>query len=276
MSPPDVIAAVDAVTHRFGRTVALDHVSARFAPGRVSAVVGGDGAGQSTLLRCLVGQVVPGEGRVTRPAKREVGYMPSASGTWRELSVAENLEFVLRAHGRSVAHEQRRIDALLERAGLADVRGRIAGDLSGGMRKKLGFVLAVIHEPSVLVLDEPSTGVDPVSRVELWGLIVDAAATGTTVVMATTYLDEAERANSLLVLDHGGVLAHGTRSAVLASAPGSVTTVDQATDPQRAWRRGTAVRQWSPARDASSGGRPADLEDAVIAHMLARAGDEVA
>jgi ABC-2 type transport system ATP-binding protein len=271
-----VRAAVDEVTHRFGRTVALDHVTARFAPGRVSAVVGGDGAGKSTLLRCLVGQVVPGEGRVTRPVKHEVGYMPATSGTWLELSVAENIGFVLRAHDRSVAREQRRVDALLERAGLAQVRGRLAGDLSGGMRKKLGFVLAVIHEPSLLVLDEPSTGVDPVSRVELWGLVVDAAATGATVVMATTYLDEAERANSLLVLDRGEVLAGGTRTAVLASAPGTVTTVDHATDPERAWRRGAAIRQWSPTRDTSNDGRPTDLEDAVIAHMLARADEEVA
>lgn len=266
----DRIAAARNVSHQYDRTTALVDVSARFPAGTVTAVVGGDGAGKSTLLRCLVGQVVPAAGEVSRPPKQQIGYMPATSGTWRALSVVENLEFVLRAYGRSLAQERRRVNALLERAGLARVQDRLAGDLSGGMRHKLGFVLAVVHEPTLLVLDEPSTGVDPISRVELWGLVVDAAARGAAVAMATTYLDEAERANTLLVLDEGHVLAAGSRDVVLARTPGSVATVERPDEPTTAWRRGNSIRQWSPETESGDASPPADLEDAIIAYMLDR------
>lgn len=264
---------VEEVRVDLGGRAVLRDVDLQVPGGSVVAVVGGDGAGKSTLLRCLVGRVVPSAGVVRRPDRERVGYMPATSGTWRDLTVDENIDFVAQAFDMPAADRNRRRAELLERAGLTEASDRLAGHLSGGMRQKLGFVSAMLHEPDLLVLDEPSTGVDPVSRVELWRLIAEAAADGTAVVLATTYLDEAERASSVTVLDAGVVLAAGTLDEVMASIPGTITSPDVADDPARAWRRGPVVREWHPAgAEADAGGMPAglDLEDGVIALMLQR------
>ena len=261
---------VRGITVRFGSVVALRDVSVGVPTGEITSLVGGDGAGKTTLLRCLVGRVRPDSGTVDRPGRRSIGYMAAMSGTWRELSVDENVTFVGAAFGMDPDDLAERRDDLLERAGLLDARDRLAGDLSGGMRQKLGFVLAVLHRPELLVLDEPSTGVDPVSRVELWRLIAETAAAGTAVVMATTYLDEAERTNHLHVLDRGRVLLGGTADDLADQMPGSISTVAVADDPRRAWRRGTTIRQWNPV--AAPGDRTSDhldIEDITIASMLA-------
>ena len=147
--------------------------------GHVVGVVGGDGAGKPTLLRALVGEAPPTHGSVRAPGAAQVGYLPASAGSWAELSVQENVEFVGRSFGLSRAAVAERGDLLLGRAGLTAARGRLARQLSGGMRRKLGFCLAMIAEPELLVLDEPSTGVDPISRVDLWRLVSDAAAGGT-------------------------------------------------------------------------------------------------
>lgn len=243
--------------------------------GAITAVVGGDGAGKSTLLRCLVGKIAPAAGTVRRPPRRSVGYMPSTSGTWRQLTVIENIEFVGGVFAMSPHDIGRRSGELLERARLTSVSDRLADDLSGGMRQKLGFVLAMLHEPELLVLDEPSTGVDPVSRVELWRLIAEAAATGTAVAMATTYLDEAERASTVTVLDHGRTVVAGTRDDVIGAFPGVITAPREPVDPSRSWRRGRAIREWHPDRADLVGDEPAlatvdlEFEDVVIAWLLA-------
>jgi ABC-2 type transport system ATP-binding protein len=260
------------VSVRFGPTTALDDVTFAAPPGVVSAVVGGDGAGKTTALGCLTGAVQPARGRVERPAKRMLGVMPSTSGTWRDLTVDENIDFVAKAYGiRGDALRLKR-GQLLGRAGLDGARDRLAGQLSGGMRQKLGFLLAILHAPTLLVLDEPTTGVDPVSRVELWGMISEAAAAGAAVAMATTYLDEAERASTVLVLDAGRALASGTADDVVRSLPGTICVVEKPENPQRAWRRGRVYHEWHPAGD--TGSRPVDanvdLEDIVIAEMLHR------
>jgi ABC-2 type transport system ATP-binding protein len=247
------------VTVSFGSVTALQDVSLDVPAGAVTAVVGGDGAGKSTLLRCLVGRIIPDHGDVDRPPKRQVGYMSSSSGTWRDLSVDENVAFVAGVYGAKPRPD------LLERAGLASVGNRLAGQLSGGMRQKLGFVLAMQHNPELVVLDEPSTGVDPVSRVELWRMIAGAAAGGTAVVMSTTYLDEAERASSLLVLDAGRAVLAGPPDQVVAQTPGRVVEVERPSDPARAWRRGRVFHEWLP--DETPAGTP-DLEDAIIVEML--------
>jgi ABC-2 type transport system ATP-binding protein len=263
---------LSGVTVRFGATTALDNVTFAAPPGVVSAVVGGDGAGKSTLLGCLTGAVQPAAGRVERPDKHALGAMPSTSGTWRGLTVGENVDFVAKAYRISGRELERKRSDLLEQAGLAAARDRLAGRLSGGMRQKLGFVLAILHEPTLLVLDEPTTGVDPVSRVELWRMISEAAAGGAAVALATTYLDEAERASTVLVLDRGQALASGTADEVIGALPGSIDVVDRPGDPRRSWRRGRVFHEWHPP----GGGAPeppaadVDLEDAVIAEMLSR------
>jgi ABC-2 type transport system ATP-binding protein len=260
------------VSVRFGSTVALNDVTFAAPAGVVSAVVGGDGAGKTTLLACLTGSVQPASGSVERPDKRLVGFMPSASGTWRDLTVDENIEFVAKAYrirGRAL-HRKRSV--LLGKTGLEEAADRLAGQLSGGMRQKLGFLLAILHEPTLLVLDEPTTGVDPVSRVELWRLISEAAASGGAVAMATTYLDEAERASSVLVLDSGQVLASGTSDEVTSSLPGTIAVVERPRNPRRAWRRGRVFHEWQPTGVPSTqtAAVAGDLEDVVIAKMLQR------
>ncbi|MYU22521.1 ABC transporter ATP-binding protein [Streptomyces sp. SID8352] len=260
------------------RTTALDDVTLATPRGEVTAVVGGDGAGKTTLLRTLVGRVRVSGGRVSGPPPPRCGFMPTgASGVWRDMSVEENLDFVAAAHklgGRELAGRKAE---LLAAAGLTDAVGRLAQDLSGGMRQKLAFCLAILHRPDLLVLDEPSTGVDPVSRVDLWRLISRAAAESTAVVMATTYLDEAERATTCLVLDHGTTLASGAPATILERTPGTLTTGRAPAGPaELSWRRGYDTRSWHPGppRDGETP-IPADMEDSVIAYTLAaqRAGD---
>ncbi len=268
-------AATEAVT-------ALDAVTVAVPAGAVTAIVGGDGAGKSTLLRAFLGRVPTASGAVTMPGLERIGYQPSSSGVWRALSVAENVEFVGAAYGMAGATLTTRRDELLARAGLDGALDRLGGQLSGGMRQKLGFCLAMLHRPEVLLLDEPSTGVDPVSRVELWRLVAEAAAAGTAVCMTTTYLDEAERASTVIALDSGRVLAAGEPAVIRGAVPGTVSTnpTRPADAAGRAWRRGTLFHVWTPPAGAPAGaaavvpGAPVepDLEDAVIALTLARQG----
>jgi ABC-2 type transport system ATP-binding protein len=266
------------VTVRFGARTALDDVTFAVPPGAVAAVVGGDGAGKTTLLGCLTGAVQPAAGEVTRPAKHLLGVMASTSGTWRDLTVEENIDFVAKAYGLAGEELRGKRAELLAKTGLEAARDRLAGRLSGGMRQKLGFLLAILHDPTLVVLDEPTTGVDPVSRVELWQLISEAAAGGAAVAMATTYLDEAERASSVLVLDAGQALVSGTADEVVRSLPGTITVTERPDDPSRAWRRGRVYHEWHPDGRPGAGSTEerVDLEDAVIAQMLRRGEQDAA
>jgi len=255
----------------FGSTLALDDVSVEVAPGSVVAVVGGDGAGKSTLLRVLVGEVPVQAGTVLAPPAERIGYLPASAGSWAALTVAQNLDFVGGIYGLGADALARRRTELLRRAELTTASDRPASQLSGGMRRKLGFSMAMVHEPPLLVLDEPSTGVDPVSRTDLWRLVSEAAASGAAVLMSTTYLDEAERAAHLLVLDGGRTLAQGTIEEVLATLPGCVTAPEAPMRRQWAWRRGRAFHEyWPDGSDPRGTPVVADLEDVVIALSLRR------
>jgi len=268
--------AVRSAAVLFGGTLALDDVSLEVQPGSVVAVVGGDGAGKTTLLRALVGKVRLERGEVDAPSPQAIGYLPATSGSWPSLTVAQNMDFVGGIYGLSGRALVSRRDELLERASLLDVADRLASQLSGGMRRKLGFSMAMLHDPPLLVLDEPSTGVDPVSRVDLWRLVSEAAAAGAAVVMSTTYLDEAERAARLLALDGGRMLASGTLGEVLGSFDGAIGRTPTPHRRAWAWRRGRAFHEYWPA----STGLPLDatavipdLEDVVIALSLLRGHD---
>jgi ABC-2 type transport system ATP-binding protein len=262
------------VSVRRGGVLALQDVDIVLPPGEVRVVVGGDGAGKTTLLSTLAGALRPMEGEVLRPEARRIGYLPAASGVYPDLSVAENLAFAAAAYGSRGAQARERRRMLLARAGLAGVEQRLGAQLSGGMRQKLGVIRAMLHHPDLLILDEPTTGVDPVSRRELWWLIAHAAAEGSAVVVATTYVDEAERAAELLLLDHGRTLGSGTPQAVAAAMPGRLYAGD---DPprgdavDRAWRRGRPWRLWCPDEQAPGKGWRevrADLQDAVTVALL--------
>jgi ABC-2 type transport system ATP-binding protein len=265
---------VKGLTVHYGDKVALNGVDFELAPGQVRSVVGGDGAGKTTLLRALAGALQPTSGTVNAPQLTRIGFMPTAAGVWRELSVDENIDFVAAAHGLRGSELAARRAELLAAAGLEHVTSRLAGQLSGGMRQKLAFSLAMLHRPDVVILDEPSTGVDPVSRVDLWRMVSKAAAGGAAIALATTYLDEAERTSQVLVLDAGEPLLFGTPDEVVAGIPGHVSTMTEPPrdEPERArsWRRGHEYRRWSEG-PAPVGQAPADdLEDALVAASLAK------
>ena len=267
--------SVRSATVRFGRTVALDDVTVEVPAGSVVAVVGGDGAGKSTLLRALAGEVALDAGQVEGPPRERLGYLPASAGSWAALTVTQNIDFVAGIYGLARDKLPARRAELLNRASLTPAAGRLAEQLSGGMRRKLGFVMAVVHQPALLILDEPSTGVDPVSRIDLWRLASEAAASGAAVLMSTTYLDEAERAAHLVVLDSGRVLVQGSYDQVRAEFAGVVTETDQPVRAGWAWRRGRVRHEYWPvgapsAPPAGTATIAPDLEDIVIALSLAR------
>ena len=272
-----MIWGASGVTVQYRTLAALQGVDLQLPPGEVRAVVGGDGAGKTTLLKVIAGALQPETGRVRRPAAARIGYLPASSGVYADLSVKENLDFAAAAYGAHGEEAAARRRLLLERAGLADVTRRLGGELSGGMRQKLGVIRAMLHRPELLVLDEPTTGVDPISRRELWWLIAHAAAEGTAVLVATSYLDEAERAAELVLLDQGRVLASGTAQSVVRAMPGRLYTggrAPESDDAARAWRRGRLWRLWRPAGFGAPDGdwleMAQDLQDAVTVALLQR------
>jgi ABC-2 type transport system ATP-binding protein len=265
---------VDGVTVTYGDAVALDGVTMEVRRGEVTAVVGGDGSGKSTLLRVLAGLTEPTSGEVRRPGKDEIGFFPTGAGSWPHLTVAENVDFVGGSYGLRGTELADRSGDLLELAGLAGVRHRLSSQLSGGMRNKLGFCLAMLSDPALLILDEPTTGVDPVSRIDLWSLISRTAAGGTAVLMATTYMDEAERTSSVTLLNGGRKLLDGSPDELLASIPGDVAVVERPTDAERSWRSGSTFRQWFPsgAPDGSDTVSPTLGDVSIVAQLAARSG----
>ncbi len=261
------------VSVRFGPRMALDRVSLTVDPGEVTVVVGGDGAGKSSALAALVGLLRPETGRVSRPPKSDLGYVPASAGLYVDLSVEENIAFVASAYGVPASQRDARADTLLERMGLTSARRRLAGALSGGMQRKLAVVLALLSEPRLLVLDEPTTGIDPLSRVEIWRLLSTTAASGVAIVVATTYVNEAARGTSAVLLSDARVLTAGAPEDILATVPGTLRTCPRRPEgPVSAWRRGSAWRVWSD-QDVTT---PTcervepDFEDAVVIAELAQ------
>jgi ABC-2 type transport system ATP-binding protein len=259
--------SVHDVTVRFGGTVALSHVDMTIEPGVVHAVVGGDGAGKTTLLRVLAGLKLEATGEVRLLPPGRTGYVPPAGGMFGDLSVEENMEFIAAAY--RLRSWRGRAKELLTRVGLDQFPGRLARELSGGQRRKLAGSMALLPEPALLVLDEVTTGLDPVSRMDLWRLIAGAAAGGAAVVLATSYLDEAERAGEVILLHQGRVLASGAPAGIVAAVPGSVVGVDEPTDPEHAWRHGSRWRQWDPAGPGVPDGQVTLEDAAIVAELVA-------
>jgi ABC-2 type transport system ATP-binding protein len=269
---------VTGLSVTYGKTTALQSVTVTVPPGRVTAVVGGDGSGKSTLLRALAGLAPPSSGQVRSPGRDRIGFVSAQGGAYRDLTVDENLAFSGHGYGMTSDALRTRTEHLLERTGLAEARRRLGGQLSGGMRQKLAVAMALLHEPPLLILDEPTTGVDPVSRVELWRLISGAAAAGTAVLLSTTYIDEAERAAWVCVLDRGRALLTGTPDEVVGTVAGRIRSipVNGSRPPCECWRDGAFWRMYVPAGGQSpAGAAPAEarLDDAVIAAALGLTGE---
>ena len=216
---------------RYGATRALDGVTLDIPAGCMAGFIGPDGVGKSSLLALVAGARVVQQGRIdvlggnmAQAAHRRrvcprIAYMPQGLGKnlYPTLSVEENLQFFARLFGHGTAERRRRIDALTQRTGLAPFLARPAGKLSGGMKQKLGLCCALIHDPDLLILDEPTTGVDPLARAQFWDLIADIRSTqpGMGVLVATAYMDEAQRFDWIVTMDAGRVLATGTPAELL-------------------------------------------------------------
>jgi len=254
---------------RFDDHAALEEVALTILPGQLHAVGGGDGAGKSTLMRVVAGLNLRQTGTVRLPPARRIGFVPSMGGIFKDLTVDENLAFVADVY--RLRGWRGRADELCTRAGLGRFGDRLAGSLSGGEQGKLAATMSLLHAPELLVLDEVTTGVDPVSRMQLWRLMTTAMATGTAIVMATTYLEEAERAATVLLLYEGRVLASGRPGDIVAGTRGCVRELDAPTDRQTAWRHGSLWRQWDPAGSPDAPGS-VSLEDAAIVLELIATG----
>ena len=255
------IVAIDALRHVFpgargaSSHVALDGLSATIRPGMITGLVGPDGAGKTTLLRLIAGLLRPTVGRITvlghdmasdaASTHAAIGYMPQRFGLYEELSVVENLDLFADLHAMTSALRTERVLRLLRFTGLGPFKERLAGQLSGGMKQKLGLACALLSRPRLLLLDEPSVGVDPSSRRELWAIVSamleEGGADGMAVVWATAYLDEAARCGEVLLLHEGRLLAQGPPSAFVASLAGRVFRLSVPTGERRAVARRAAA-----------------------------------
>ncbi len=224
MAPEPLPAVVlDGVVKRFGASTALDGVSAGIVPGAITGLVGPDGAGKTTLLRLVAGLLKPDAGTISVLGhdsvsgvalfQRNIGYMPQRSGLYDDLTVGENLRLYADLHELDNATRRERFAALLGFTRLAPFVDRLTGQLSGGMKQKLALATSLLARPKLLLLDEPSAGVDPASRRELWRIVKEMAGEGVAVVWSTAYLDEAERCDRFLLLQNGRLLASGAPDA---------------------------------------------------------------
>ncbi|SOD93606.1 ATP-binding cassette domain-containing protein [Caenispirillum bisanense] len=248
----DPLVVLRGVVKRFGRTAVVDGLDLAVAPGGVTAVVGPDGAGKTTLLRLMAGLLAPDAGTVTvcghdtiaepEAARADLGYMPQRFGLYQDLSVAENLALHADLQGLPPADRPVVFERLLAFTGLAPFTGRLAGKLSGGMKQKLGLACVLIRKPRVLLLDEPTVGVDPVSRRDLWAMVQALRDDGTAVVWSTSYLDEAERCETVVVLDGGRVRFAGPPADLTAQVAGRTHVVEGLSgDRRRIQRRANAL-----------------------------------
>lgn len=231
------------LTRRFGATVAVDHVDLEIPRASIYGFLGPNGSGKSTTIRMLCGLLTPSEGSArvlgldvpgqAEALKHRIGYMTQRFSLYEDLSVHENLQFIAEIYCLPPAQRRRRIAELLDLYRLgARVRQR-AGTLSGGEKQRLALAAATLHEPELLLLDEPTSAVDPQSRREFWETLFDLCAAGTTILVSTHYMDEAERCHALAILDHGRIMADGTPKQLENALDATVVEVDTA-DPARA------------------------------------------
>ncbi|MBF0529027.1 MAG: ABC transporter ATP-binding protein [Deltaproteobacteria bacterium] len=233
----EIAAAIQVIGlgKTFGSLPALDSVTFTVAPGDIFGLVGPDGAGKSTCLRILSGLMLPSSGQAfvlgrdviadPESVKPDIGYMAQPAGLYDDLTVAENIEFYAEMHQVSRSKYQERMDRLLKFSGLAPFTGRLFRNLSGGMKQKAGLTCALIHSPKVLLLDEPTNGVDPVSRRDFWKILYELKREQVTVVVASTYLDEADRCHRIALFDQGRIRLVMEPTAMRGLMPGRLYNI---------------------------------------------------
>jgi ABC-2 type transport system ATP-binding protein len=238
----DAIRA-EGLTKSFGSLTAVDRLTFTVAEGEIFGLVGPDGAGKTTTMRLLASILEPTSGQawvaghhVVKEAeaiKEEIGYMSQRFGLYPDLTVSENIDFYADIYGVPRGGRQEKIERLLAFSHLTAFQKRLAGNLSGGMKQKLGLACALIHTPQVLFLDEPTNGVDPASRRDFWRILYQLLRERVTIFVSTAYLDEAERANRVALMHRGRLLAVGTPEEVKKLMRGTILEV-RATEPRRA------------------------------------------
>ena len=231
------------LTKRFGTLIAVDHLDLSVSRGEVYGFLGPNGSGKSTTIRMLCGLLLPTAGeidvlgcRIPRDAealKRRIGYMTQRFSLYEDLTVDENLLFLAAVHELSRAAARTRIAELLERYSLKEQRTQLAGTMSGGQKQRLSLAGTVLHKPDLLFLDEPTSAVDPQSRRDFWDSLFELADDGTTLLVSTHYMDEAERCTRLAILDAGKIVADGTPRDLMNKLPGRTVLVET-NDPRRA------------------------------------------
>ena len=246
-SPALIMEAIrtDNLTKRFGTLTAVDRLTLTVASGELFGLVGSDGAGKTTTLRMLAAIMEPDEGeavvlgrqtvRESEPLKEHLGYMSQRFGLYPDLTVMENIHFYADIYGLPRRGREEKIDRLLAFSNLTPFRKRLAGNLSGGMKQKLGLACALVHTPRVLFLDEPTNGVDPVSRRDFWRILYQLLQEGVTIFVTTAYLDEAERCNRVGLIHQGRLLACDTPRGLRRLMKGTILEIRTA-DPRQTAR----------------------------------------
>ncbi|MDH4612679.1 ABC transporter ATP-binding protein [Pseudomonas sp. BN102] len=233
------------LTKRFGQLTAVDGLNLHVDRAEVFGFLGPNGCGKSTTIRMLCGLLLPSAGeievlgcRIPQDAevlKRRIGYMTQKFSLYEDLTVYENLEFLATVQDLDRREARQRIEELLERYWLADRRKQLAGTMSGGQKQRLALAGAVLHKPDLLLLDEPTSAVDPQSRREFWDSLFELAEAGTTLLVSSHYMDEAERCTRLGILDAGRLVADGSPADLMAALPGRPLLVECA-QPRQAQR----------------------------------------
>ena len=232
----EAIIVAKGLTKRFGNVTAVDHLDLRVRRAEVYGFLGPNGCGKSTTIRMLCGLLTASEGSVrvlghelpadAEAVKRRIGYMTQKFSLYEDLSVAENLEFLAAVYGLSRQKAKTRIAELFEQYHLGELRRQLAGTLSGGQKQRLALAGAVMHKPELLLLDEPTSAVDPQSRRDFWESLFKLADAGTTLLVSTHYMDEAERCHRLAILDRGRLVADGSPTELMADLPGMTLRVE--------------------------------------------------
>lgn len=226
------------LSRRFGDLLAVDNVDLTVPRGQVYGFLGPNGSGKSTTIRMLCGLLEPSAGHIevlglavpaqAEALRRHIGYMTQRFSLYEDLSVRENLEFLAAIQDLPRAQARPRVEALLQQYRLQDRQAQLAGTLSGGQKQRLALAGAVVHGPELLFLDEPTSAVDPESRRDFWEALFELADAGTTVLVSTHYMDEAERCHRLAILDRGALVADGTPAELCGRLQGRTLQVDAA------------------------------------------------
>ncbi len=262
----DAVIEVSGVTRAFGTVRALDGVDLRVRPGSIYGLLGPNGAGKTTLIRVLATLLRPDAGEVRvagidvleapNAARGRIGLAGQFAAVDEFLTGRENVEMVGRLYGLSRRQARQRADEVLERIGLAADASRQVGTYSGGMRRRLDLAASLVGRPEVMFLDEPTTGIDPRNRLELWGMIEDLVATGTTVLLTTQYLEEADRlADRIGVIDRGVIVQEGTADELKAAVGGAVLEVVVAPEDRGRARELLAVATGAEVTERDGGRR---------------------